>query len=120
MRIEVYDSTLRDGAQAEGISYSLEDKLLIARRLDALGVHYIEGGWPNPTNPKDSGFFPRGQKTRVTGESDRLWQHPASDQLTGGRRDPEHASEGRDRQRLPSSARAGPCTSTEILRSRPP
>ena len=47
MRIEVYDSTLRDGAQAEGISYSLEDKLLIARRLDALGVDYIEGGWPS-------------------------------------------------------------------------
>ena len=57
MRIEVYDSTLRDGAQAEGISYSLEDKLLIARRLDALGVDYIEGGWPNPTNPKDLAFF---------------------------------------------------------------
>ncbi len=55
--IEIYDSTLRDGAQAEGISYSLEDKLLIARRLDELGVHYIEGGWPNPTNPKDLAFF---------------------------------------------------------------
>ena len=55
--IEIYDSTLRDGAQAEGISYSLEDKLLIARRLDQLGVHYIEGGWPNPTNPKDLAFF---------------------------------------------------------------
>ena len=55
--IEVYDATLRDGAQAEGIAYSLEDKLLIARRLDRLGVHYIEGGWPNPTNPKDLAFF---------------------------------------------------------------
>ena len=55
--IEIYDSTLRDGAQAEGIAYSLEDKLLIARRLDALGVSYIEGGWPNPTNPKDLAFF---------------------------------------------------------------
>ena len=70
MRIEVYDSTLRDGAQAEGISYSLEDKLLIARRLDALGVDYIEGGWPNPTNPKDLAFFQEakklGLKARVT------------------------------------------------------
>ena len=70
MRIEVYDSTLRDGAQAEGISYSLEDKLLIARRLDALGVDYIEGGWPNPTNPKDLAFFREvkklGLKARVT------------------------------------------------------
>ena len=55
--IEIYDSTLRDGAQAEGIAFSLKDKLLIARRLDELGVHYIEGGWPNPTNPKDLAFF---------------------------------------------------------------
>ena len=55
--IEIYDSTLRDGAQAEGITFSLEDKLLIARRLDAIGVRYIEGGWPNPTNPKDLAFF---------------------------------------------------------------
>ena len=55
--VEIYDSTLRDGAQAEGITYSLQDKLEIARRLDELGVHYIEGGWPNPTNPKDLAFF---------------------------------------------------------------
>ncbi len=70
MHVEVYDSTLRDGAQAEGIAYSLEDKLLIARRLDALGVDYIEGGWPNPTNPKDLAFFREvkrlGIKARVT------------------------------------------------------
>ena len=58
-KIEIYDSTLRDGAQAEGISYSIEDKLLIAKRLDSLGVDYIEGGWPNPTNPKDLAFFER-------------------------------------------------------------
>lgn len=56
-RIEIYDSTLRDGAQAEAISFSLEDKLLIAERLDRVGVDYIEGGWPNPTNPKDMEFF---------------------------------------------------------------
>ncbi len=56
-KVEIYDSTLRDGAQAEGIAYSLQDKLEIARRLDDLGVHYIEGGWPNPTNPKDLAFF---------------------------------------------------------------
>ncbi|MBT3346500.1 MAG: citramalate synthase [Gemmatimonadetes bacterium] len=69
-RIEIYDSTLRDGAQAEGITYSLEDKLLIARRLDELGVDYIEGGWPNPTNPKDLAFFERigdlGLRAQVT------------------------------------------------------
>ena len=57
--VEIYDSTLRDGAQAEGITYSLQDKLEIAKRLDELGVHYIEGGWPNPTNPKDLAFFER-------------------------------------------------------------
>ena len=55
--VEIYDSTLRDGAQAEGITYSLQDKLEIAQRLDDLGVPYIEGGWPNPTNPKDLAFF---------------------------------------------------------------
>ena len=63
--IEIYDSTLRDGAQAEGITYSLEDKLLIARRLDELGVRYIEGGWPNPTNPKDLAFFEEVRKLNL-------------------------------------------------------
>jgi 2-isopropylmalate synthase len=56
--VEVYDTTLRDGAQREGISYSLEDKLRIAHRLDALGVTFIEGGWPG-SNPKDAAFFER-------------------------------------------------------------
>ncbi len=55
--IEVYDTTLRDGAQAEGISFSLEDKLLIAEKLDETGINYFEGGYPNPTNPKDLNFF---------------------------------------------------------------
>ena len=57
--IQIYDTTLRDGSQAEDISFSLEDKLLIAQRLDEFGVDYIEGGWPNPTNPKDQEFFSR-------------------------------------------------------------
>ncbi len=57
--VQIYDSTLRDGAQAEGISFSAEDKAMIAQRLDAMGIHYIEGGWPNPTNPKDLEFFER-------------------------------------------------------------
>lgn len=55
--VDIYDSTLRDGSQAEGVSFRLEDKLLIAERLDSFGVHFIEGGWPNPTNPKDMEFF---------------------------------------------------------------
>jgi 2-isopropylmalate synthase len=56
--VEIYDTTLRDGSQLEGISLTVEDKLRIARELDRLGVHYIEGGWPG-TNPKDDEFFAR-------------------------------------------------------------
>lgn len=56
-RIEVYDTTLRDGAQGEGIAFSVEDKRRIALLLDEIGVAYIEGGWPNPTNPRDVEFF---------------------------------------------------------------
>jgi 2-isopropylmalate synthase len=55
-QVEIYDTTLRDGAQAEGISFSVADKLKIARRLDEFGVSYIEGGWPG-SNPKDEEFF---------------------------------------------------------------
>jgi 2-isopropylmalate synthase len=55
-RIEIYDTTLRDGSQGLGISFSVLDKLRIAERLDAFGVHYIEGGWPG-SNPKDVEFF---------------------------------------------------------------
>lgn len=56
--VEIYDTTLRDGSQGEGISFSVEDKLRIAKKLDWLGVHYIEGGWPG-SNPKDMEFFAR-------------------------------------------------------------
>jgi len=56
MQVHLFDTTLRDGAQTEGISFSLEDKLKIAKLLDELGVHYIEGGWPG-SNPKDIEFF---------------------------------------------------------------
>ena len=55
-RIEIYDTTLRDGTQGEGFNLSLEDKLQIAQRLDELGVDYIEGGFPL-SNPKDAAFF---------------------------------------------------------------
>jgi 2-isopropylmalate synthase len=58
MAIVLYDTTLRDGAQREGISFSLEDKLRIAQRLDRLGMTYVEGGWPG-SNPKDMAFFER-------------------------------------------------------------
>ena len=56
--VEIYDTTLRDGSQLEGISLTVNDKLRIADQLDWLGVHYIEGGWPG-ANPKDDEFFER-------------------------------------------------------------
>jgi 2-isopropylmalate synthase len=58
MKITLFDTTLRDGTQSEGLSLSVEDKLKIARLLDQFGIHFIEGGWP-ASNPKDSEFFRR-------------------------------------------------------------
>src|SRR3974377_2512872 len=56
--IQIYDTTLRDGSQLEGISLTVEDKARIAEQLDWLGVHYIEAGWPG-ANPKDDELFRR-------------------------------------------------------------
>ena len=56
MRVEFYDTTLRDGAQSEDIAFSLNDKLRITEKLDEFGIHYIEGGWPG-SNPKDLRYF---------------------------------------------------------------
>jgi 2-isopropylmalate synthase len=64
-QVQIYDTTLRDGSQREGISYSVEDKLKIAQRLDEFGVHYIEGGWPG-SNPKDAAFFQRVQRMNLS------------------------------------------------------
>ncbi|MBL7208654.1 MAG: citramalate synthase [Dehalococcoidia bacterium] len=58
--VQLYDTTLRDGAQQEGISLSVADKLKIALKLDELGIHFIEGGWPG-ANPKDTEFFLKAQ-----------------------------------------------------------
>ncbi len=55
--VAVYDTTLRDGNQAVGIGLSLSDKVNIAEKLNAMGFHYIEGGWPNPTNQTDTEFY---------------------------------------------------------------
>ena len=65
-RIEMYDTTLRDGMQGEGVDFSLRDKLQIAEKLDALGFDYIEGGYPL-SNPKDAEFFQQA--------ADRDWKH---------------------------------------------
>jgi 2-isopropylmalate synthase len=58
MKILTFDTTLRDGTQGESVSFSVEDKLVIARKLDELGIDYVEGGWPG-SNPKDKEFFAR-------------------------------------------------------------
>ena len=62
--VSLYDTTLRDGTQGEGISLSVADKLAICKRLDELGVHYIEGGWPG-SNPRDAEFFERAKSLRL-------------------------------------------------------
>jgi 2-isopropylmalate synthase len=61
--VEIYDTTLRDGSQGEGINFSVADKLRIAERLDHFGIHYIEGGWPG-SNPKDIEFFAEAKKRK--------------------------------------------------------
>ena len=63
-KIQIYDTTLRDGAQGEGISFSVQDKVLIAKKIDELGFHFIEGGWPG-ANPKDIAFFKEIKKVKL-------------------------------------------------------
>lgn len=64
--VSIYDTTLRDGTQGTGISFSISDKIRVAEKLDAFGVHYIEGGWPG-SNPKDAAFFSEAAR--------RTWKH---------------------------------------------
>jgi len=64
VRVEFYDTTLRDGSQSEDISFSLNDKLRITERLDEFGIHYIEGGWPG-SNPKDLRYFKEVKRLRL-------------------------------------------------------
>ncbi len=63
-KVYIYDTTLRDGSQAEGVNFSLEDKLRIAQKLDDFGIHYIEGGWPF-ANPKDNLFFQKAKTLKL-------------------------------------------------------
>lgn len=62
--VEIYDTTLRDGSQCEDVNFSVEDKVTVAKALDDLGIHYIEGGWPG-SNPKDAEFFSRSRKLKL-------------------------------------------------------
>src|SRR4029079_8598811 len=90
----VYDTTLRDGAQQEGLNLSVADKLSIARQLDGLGVGYIEGGWPG-ANPKDTEFFRRAAaeldlrhaKLAAFGATRRAGMKAADDPLVAALRD---------------------------------
>ncbi len=87
-RLSLYDTTLRDGQQAQGVDFSVEDKARIARALDALGIDYVEGGWPG-ANPTDSAFFaaaPRLESARLTafGMTKRAGRSAANDETLAG------------------------------------
>ncbi|QHQ35097.1 citramalate synthase [Algicella marina] len=83
-RLYLFDTTLRDGQQTQGVDFSLADKQRIAAALDALGVDYIEGGWPG-ANPTDSDFFRAAPKTRATftafGMTKRAGRSAANDEV---------------------------------------
>ena len=89
-RVVLYDTTLRDGAQTEGISLSVSDKLQITAKLDALGIPYIEGGWPG-SNPKEIEFFRKAKRLKLKnatltafGSTRRASKKPGSDPLIQG------------------------------------
>src|SRR5260370_31460348 len=63
-RIEIYDTTLRDGSQGEGVNFSVDDKCRVAEQLDAFGIDFIEGGWPG-SNPRDMAFFERARQLKL-------------------------------------------------------
>ena len=84
-RIFIYDTTLRDGSQGEGVNFSLQDKLLITARLDALGFDYIEGGYPL-SNPKDAAYFRAVRDLELsTAEGRGLRHDPAARHCRRGR-----------------------------------
>ena len=84
--VKIYDVTLRDGTQGENISFSIHDKIRIASKLDELGVHFIEGGWPG-SNERDEGFFKQAKKLRLRkskitafGSTRRVNKKPSEDE----------------------------------------
>ena len=117
----LYDTTLRDGTQREGLALSLADKLRIARRLDAAGFPYVEGGWPG-SNPKDSEFFaprpeqchPQARQTRGLRQHQEGRDHSKESETKAS----ESCSSQPRHRSSPSSARVG--TSTCARRSAPP
>ena len=99
--VEIFDTTLRDGLQVEGVSASVEDKLRIAEQLDLLGVRYIEGGWPG-ANPKDIEFFARARDELTLATSTLVAFGSTAAAQGQGRRRPDAAQpdRGRHRRRL--------------------
>ena len=79
-KVELYDTTLRDGAQQTGLSYSIEDRMRILHKIDQLGVPFIEGGWPG-ANPRDTEFFKLATKETLAARRAHLVRHDAE----GGR-----------------------------------
>ena len=119
-RIDIYDTTLRDGSQGEGVNFSLQDKLLITQKLDELGIDYIEGGYPL-SNPKDAEYFQRVReislkhaKVAAFGMTRRKGLRPEDD--IGMRGPPRRQDAGGHA----SSARRGTCTSTRCSASTKP
>ena len=112
MRIFTFDTTLRDGTQGEAVSFSADDKLLIAHKLDELGIDYIEGGWPG-SNPKDKEFFLRARDLKLTHARLVAFGATRFAQQPGGRgREHQRPDRFRYAGRLRFSARAGICTFT--------
>ena len=93
-KITIYDTTLRDGSQTEGISFTVQDKIKITEKLDELGVHYIEGGWPG-SNPKDKEYF-----QSVKG---RKWKHATIAAFGSTRRAKGKAAEDQNLKALVAS-----------------
>src|SRR2546427_778848 len=94
----LYDTTLRDGTQREGLSLSVDDKLKIAHRLDELGIHYLEGGWPG-SNPKDAEFFRRIRQERLGHAKVAAFGMTRRANGRGGDRTEEHTSDSRHSQK---------------------
>ena len=116
--IQLYDTTLRDGAQAEDVSFTLDDKLRIAEALDDLGIHYIEGGWPG-SNPRDDEFFRAVARLRLAARARRRLRRHAARRRAAP---PTTATSRRccapRRRWSPSSARRGTCTCATTCGSR--
>ena len=111
-RLWLYDTTLRDGQQSQGVDFSVEDKAAVASALDGLGIDYVEGGWPG-ANPTDSAFFeaaPRLRRARLAafGMTKRSGRSAANDEVLagGGQRRDAGGLPGRQGARVPCADRA--------------